>query len=784
MRVIAGVLKNIQAGYWENLNTNVPSGAASDATNVDFPSGGGVRKRAGFKVVRDSTVFNVGANVQPVYASGLGYLTIGKMGGEYRGPILLDGVDNSFMGNATLPEPRQLLPVGQDVLMLAKSETLRVTGSQRNVGEVGFIEVLAGSANTTYTAVVQGTFGRVSASHTTPPAYNAGLNLSIDNVPIYSNEQTVERGLTRTGKAGWIPAKEGPQYLTRYDLPNQATLNQFVNASGSKGQIFLAGTGWQPGQHLDNSAIAGSTQWNASWGSSYPNMWHPLILASGSVPQHDWIEWDYRYVRKHLNPEYQARISEATFNYQKAQTEYQLRVAEQTTRSYIAQRLAAQIPGARVFGAIIEVPGATSIAVSDGASGADLRATLKEVSAVTNLPGKATDGTVMLVAGVPFEFTGGIWKERPGGTLSFSQTGLRWLIAKRPPGSAPKANGLDWVAPKAGSWDELSRMVGEHTPVYADIFGGRMVLLTSRGAFVSAVGNPLDVAPSSALSPTADDGYFLELGSGTDPVKAGLLWGSQLLAITSRRAFLVGLGSRDQTSITQLDMEGVGRANVFLARTSRGPVMLAQEGLGTPIRLRLLQPSPEGGRLVSVPLCPQFDEKKVRNVVLYMTSSASGDDLCIWHGAGHARLIDLRGEFPVIRDYKELPDTGWCGYVGDDLWLLYDKFCKQADGEARDFFGPIKATIEFHTPPQSGVYMPDNRHTTKAWTAWLQDGEMTLSAAGFSRTYNQPGEYHSLPIHLPGEHRLRVTSGAAPMYIREVQYKLVSRNGKTPSSWS
>lgn len=783
MRVIAGKLQNVQAGLWDNLNTQVPAGAAAYLDNVDFPTTGGFKKRAGFKLVRDSTVFHTGANVQPVYAAGLGYMTVGNMAGEYRGPVLLEGGNNSFMRNPTLPEPRQLLPVGNDVLLLAKNENLRVDGFQRTVTDVGFVEVLAGSANTTYTILAQGPFGRISAAYTTPPAYNANLNLSLNNVPIYSNEQTEERGLTRTGKTGWIPAKEGAQYLTRYDLPNQATLNQFINASGSNGQIFLAGPSWQPGQRLDNSAIAGSTQWSAAWGPSYPNMWHPLVLASGSVHQHDWIEWDYRYTRRHLNPEYQARIGEATFNYQKAQTEYQLQVAEQTTRSYIAQRLAAQIPGARVFGAIIEIPGATGLTTSDGASGSDLRATLKEVSAVSSLPGKATDGTVLTVAGVPFEYVGGIWKERPGGSIAFSNTGLSWLIAGRRPGTAPRANGLDWVTPKAGSWDELSRMVGEHTPVYADIFGGRMVLLTSRGAFVSAVGNPLDVTPGSALNPTADDGYFLELGSTLDPVKAGLLWGSQLLAITSRRAFLVGLGSRDQTSITQLDMEGVGRANVFLARTSRGPVMLAQEGSGAPIKLRLLQPSPEGGRLVSTPLCPQFDEKRGRNGVRHMTASASGDDLCIWHGSGHARLIDLRGEYPTIRDYRGLPASGWCGYVGDDLWVLYERFCKQVDGEPKDYFGDIKASIEFHAPPQSDTYMPDSRHITKSFTAWLQEGAMTLSSAGFSRTYNQPHAYHSLPLHMPGEHRLTVSSDEDPMYVREVQYTLVARNGKTPSSW-
>lgn len=784
MRVIAGGLKNLQAGLWENLNTNVPAGAASETTNVDFPSGGGFKKRAGFKVVRDSTLFHTGANVQPVYAAGLGFLTVAQQGSEYRGPLLLEGGNNAFIANPTIPEPIQLLPVGKDVLSLAKDVPLTVTGSQKAIANVGFVEVLAGAANTTYTARVTGPFGTVTATYTTPPAYNANLNLSLDNVPVYSGEVSVERGLTRTGTAGWVPAKEDPRYLTRYDLPNQATLTQFVNASGSNGQVFLAGPAWQPGQALDPSAIGGSTRWDASWGAGYPNMWHPLIRADGPLRNYNWIEWDYRYNRRILNPEYSARISEATFNYQKAQTEYQLRVAEQTTRSHIAYRLAQHIPGAVVYGAVIEVPGATSITVSDGASGADLRATLKEVTAVSNLPGKASEGTTLLVAGVPFEYRGGIWKEQPGGNLIFASPGLYWLVAKKNPAFTPRANGLDWVTPKAGSWDELSRMVGTHTLVYADIFGGRMVLLTSRGAFVSAVGSPFDVAPSSALSPQADDGYYLELGSDTDPVKAGLLWGSQLLAITSRRAFLVGLGSRDQTSITQLDMEGVGRAKVFLARTSRGPVMLAQDGLGTPIRLRLLQPSPEGGRLVSVPLCPQFDEKRVRNVVVHMTSSASGDDLCIWHGAGHARLINLSGEFPTIRDYKDLPYPGWCGYVGDDLWVLYDKFCKQVDGEPKDYWGEIKASIEFHTPPQSETYMPDSRHTLKAWTAWLQSGEMTLSSAGYSRTFTQPGEYHSLPIHLRGEHRIRITSGAAPMYVREVGYKVVSRNGKTPSSWS
>ena len=783
MRVISGVLKNIQAGYWENLNTNVPSGAAADTSNVDFPSGGGVKKRAGFKVVRDSTIFHIGANVQPVYAKGLGYLTVGHQGSEYRGPMMLEGGDNSFIGNAVLPEPIQLLPVGDDVLMLAKG-SMTVAGADTTVPNIGFIEVLAGAANTTYTAVVKGPFGQVTARYTTPPAYNSNLNLNLNNVPVYSGESVVERGLTRTGPTGWVQAKEDPRYLTRYDLPNQATVNQFVNASGSRGQVFLAGPTWRPGQDLNPSAIGGSTEWNASWGPNYPNMWHPLIRADGPLKDYDWIEWDYRYTRKILNPEYSARISEATFNYQKAQTEYQLQVAEQTTRSHIAMRLAQHIPGAVVHGAIIEILGATSITVSDGASGSDLRPILREVSSVSDLPGKATEGTLMLVAGVPFKHQAGIWKEQPGGNLVFAAPCLYWLKAKRQPQLTPKANGKDWVTPKAGSWYELSRMRGEHTMVYADIFGGRMVLLTSKGAFVSAIGSPFDVTPSSAINPTADDGYYLELGSDTDPVKAGILWGSQLLAITARRAFLVGLGSRDQTSITQLDMEGVGRANVFLARTSRGPVMLAQEGLGAPIRLRLLQPSPEGGRLVSVPLCPQFDEKKARNVVKHMTSSASGDDLCIWHGAGHARLIDLRGEFPVIRDYKNLPEEGWCGYVGDDLWLLYDKFCKQDPEALRDYFGDIKATIEFHTPPQSGTYMPDSRHTTKSWTVWLQEGEMTLSSAGFARTFNQPGEYASLPIHLRGEHRIRVTSTAAPLYIREVQYSLVTRNGKTPSSWS
>ena len=804
MRSVNAEFKDIRAGLWEALNSNCPSGAAAEADNVDFPSEGGVRSRAGFKTLNSVTSGKPDFMGPVRYSNGEFALRINDGSGHtsYQGWMSQDAL--SPTGSVTPLGAFAALPLEDDIIFAHKGP-LRFSGARQEASKVAFFEVEATAASTEYTVDA----GVIQAKYTSVSTVDPSIKLDLSGVETVSGTFTQTQLIIRTNTTSWVEDEEFPDYLTTHSLPFQKYLYVLNNANtvdGLGGNLHLMGPLWNP---KDNDPVIPENGLGGAGAASGDGKgtWRPLIRKDGTLKGRI-IEMEYHYNAYPPNPLYNQEVQKLQAEYNRKLAEHTQKVALETTRVYIANQIASELRAAallagkpisdiQVLGTVVRVEGATAALAQNTGSGNLVRATFQTTDSVGNLPPRALEGDKVFVDKVLFTFRSGVWVESPAVDVSFSNEAL----------SRGKADGylksgdatvFDIRPPKAGVYDYLKDIIGDHTPVALDSRGGRLVLTTDRGVFVSAVGAPLDFFPASSLTTNPSDGFFLNVVTSTyDRIRASLLVEDRLLLATNRRCYLVRLGSASETVLSRPEVQGPGQdASVFLVSTVMGPLMVTQDQTRGLMKFSLFQASPEGTRYTSLPFVQQMLSDRERTYrATAVTSNTRGTSVCVGFDNGTCWLIDI-SETPRVRTYSGL-GTGWIGYVEDTLTTLtaYDngtyRMRVQMEGTTLDMPGSVipRARITFHAPPEWRSYAPDSRYTFKQAAVWVNHGPVTLTVGGVTRSFDGKDYNANLPTHLHGERQVTVsTSDAAkhtsgPWHIKAAQYTLLVRNGKTPASW-
>lgn len=804
MRSVNAEFKDIRAGLWESLNSNCPSGAAAEADNVDFPAEGGVRSRAGFETLNLVTTGTPDFMGPVRYSNGDFALRVGS-NGEYTS---LQGwmSKNSLTptGSVTGRGAFAALPLEDDIIFAHKGP-LRFSGAREEASKVAYFEVEATAASTEYEVDA----GVIKATYKSVATIDPSIKLDLSGVETTSGTFTQTQLVIRTDTRSWVEDEEYKDYLTTHSLPFQTyvyVLNNANTVDGLAGNLHLMGPLWNP---KDNSPAIPENGLGGAGRSSGDGKgtWRPLIRKDGTLRDRV-IEMEYHYNAYPPNPLYNLEVQKLQAEYNRKLAEHTQKVALETTRVYIANQIALGLKAAAlvagkpvsdisVLGTVVRVAGATAAVAQDTGAGNLVRATFQTTDSVGNLPPRANEGDKVFVDKVLFTFKSGVWVESPAVDVSFSNEAL----------SRGKANGylkagdatvFDIRPPKAGVYDYLKDIIGDHTPVALDSRGGRLVLTTDRGVFVSAIGAPLDFFPSSSLTTNPSDGFFLNVVTSTyDRIRASLLVEDRLLLATNRRCYLVRLGSASDTVLSRLEVQGPGQdSSVFLVSTVLGPLMVTQDEARGFMKFSLFQASPEGTRYTSIPYVQQMLSDKERTYrATAVTSNTRGTSVCVGFNNGTCWLIDI-SETPRVRTYSGR-GTGWIGYVEDTLTSITTfnnstyQVKAQREGTSVDMpeSGIPQARITFHAPPEWRSYAPDSRYTFKQAAAWVNYGPITLAAGGVVRSFDGKDYNANIPVHLHGERQVTVATSdgtrhtSGPWHIKAVQYTLLVRNGKTPASW-
>lgn len=786
MRVVNAEYKDIQAGVWENLNSNVPSGAARIADNVDFPEAGGVKTRYGFRTGGRFT-----NNLRPLtpIRSGNGKF-VSQTRDDQWGATCYSGVlepaPQALGGNHALAVGG--MPVADKTLMLG-IEKLSFAGTEVKTSTAAFFEVESVGPGTTYTI----NWGGGTASWTSQATYDPSIKLDISGISPVSGAATEQRKVIRLNTSYWKEDKEFPDYLTTDSIPSQSYIRVLTNANtvdGKPGGVHLMGPLWNPTDNnpmMPEDGLGGAGNATGDGNAT----WRPLIRKDGTLKDRI-IEFDYGFNEFLPNPLYNLELQKKQNKYNEELAAHTAAVAKETSRSYVATKLKEAVEAAggtvELFGTVVRVEGATQATASDDGPGNHLRATFNETTSAGYLPPKAKSGDTLMVNSVPFRFNGSAWKEIAGGDITVTNKALFFAEdSDFIPASSDPA-GLEIKIPTAGTWDTLKGVIGEHRPVMVDSRAGRLVLVTTRGVFVSGVGRPLDFFPSSAVDVNPADGFYLDVTtSNYDMVRAGLLTEDRLLLVTNRRCYLIRVGSVTDTVVSRLEVQGPGEGSeVWLVSTVLGPLLVTQ-GNDRRVSVHLFSPSTEGTRYTTVPYLQQMSKDAQREDIIGVTVNTGGTKVCVAFGK-YSWLIDI-AEQPRVRTYSGIGNK-WMGYVEDDLVAFQDNisYVQSPLKDQDDDMPSIQASITFHAPPEWRAYAPDTRYTFKQFGVWVQSGPFTLTVGKQAKSFKDGAAYYcNLPVHMFSEREPTVSTNPSyaskPWHIKTAAYSLVVRNGKTPAGW-
>ena len=787
MRIVNAEFKNPQAGIWDTLNSACPSGAAVDAVNVEFPEAGGVRKRGGFeKFSGPAAGRNIPAAVPFWTKDGQIYLP----NDDYtnfrpQAPWGTSKVPGYLVGSVFPYKDRYRA-------LHPRSFTVRV--QEPPYRDVGFLEVEASAPGTTYTIQYTNHAGQEFTTTLTLPDNNDPRypKLNLENIPLYIGAGKLDRVVTAIPADAWEQDPEFPELMTTRSLFQQTEIRNLHETSPKGGgpdphkrgptEYTRAMQHAKTGQQLKSYEIAGLDN-NFPGGETWP-AWRPVVAKDGDI----WKfahEFDYEYLKRELNPNYNAEVQKANNKYQEDMAKWQITLANETSRTRVAALLGQKIladSGGTVLtdlkGIVLRVGGITKITATDSASGTHLRANLKDFNSISDLPPSAAPGDTARVAGVRFEFTDGIWKEAPSALVTIPDTA--WSTDYE---EAGWPGFVDSLKKSKGTLEYFRRFEGTHYPLTGGLLGSRTVVVTTRGILVSAVGDPDDFWPSSAVSPRPDDGYYINIAEGADEIRAALIQETGVVVVTRTQAFVIRLGAASEVVITKVNMGEVRDNRVLLARSAIGTLVILQD-VQTRTQVLRIVPSPEGGRYTTEPVFQQWSKEKPRESLYRATADVRGTRVFV-HGAAEGWMLYC-GESPAVTRFTG-DFSKWAGFIQDDLYVyrrLSDGWWimrMRTDGSPTD--ETVEASITFHPPPQWRSYAPDGRYTLKQAACWQQEGSTEISCRSLKRTFKE-GYPAALPIHQPGEWEVTFKSKSDRWWVKAFQYTLVTRNGKTPGGWN
>lgn len=837
MRNVAGEFKNIQAGEWVNSPAGIPSGAAARAINVDFPSTGGVRTRRAFEFdLRDGYWGGAPDEILPIKdAKGRWYTRPGD--------IVTTDASRVAQGGPFLPSSSMIL-LGDDILHTHAGGGFSLTPVEHPGVPSGitYIEVASGMAGVTYKVTAKGK----TAQWTTPSATSAGSEvgltvpeLDLTSIEKYSGAQTRREHNGTYARNLWEPDPEfGPEYLSigarwnrdgsRFTPKGSMTFQSTISEVGDMSPLGGGHTLIKlheiqrnpPPEWTDRNApypVRGNqlTEWGFANGDEASNSWRPIIHKDSPLRNRDlWAR--YTYVARELSPAYNTEVQAANIRYQKALAAYQTEVVKRTSASHIATQLGSQlvhmgiVGHVQIKGSTIIVAGLTELSVSDTGPGNLLRLAPRKVASLADLPSRALNNDVLEVGGVPFQYSeaSNTWKEVPAYNLQYSGYGLSWS-EWRPDGTGPYHKHVtagtgdhDIRMPQAGTRAFLDSVKGTHRPIQSFLWGARHIMVTTRGVWVSAVGAPLDFFPSTATAFQEDDGYYVPvtLQGSSEMVQAACLWGDFVVLATTQAIWRIGLGTGQQvTRYRVADVPCPHKA--WLATTLMG-VLLFHQDAAHDIRVSLLTASPEGNKVVPVPVLEHWKPDTPLRPIRFVTVHPNMRDLCVcMRSAGDlqtapAYMITM-GESPSVRQYTHIGMDPRMGYHADSLIMVARvsdrtyRMLKQGTSNQRDTGlsdpNPIKAELSLYPPPEFRVYAPDGRYVYRTFTVYPLRGDLTLEVANWSKAYQLRShnlqQTFSLNVGIPNSSALSTVKGDAPWEIKAAQYTVLTRNGKTPGGW-
>lgn len=813
MRVVNAEFKNIQSGVWETLNTNCPSGAAVVAHDVEFPSIGGVRNRNGSTGYHLSTAGMADrlTPVQPLpqmeavaveQSPNFGSLGVRYLG-ESSGPI----------GPTERSAPIQYVAHKDDIKVLTNTPTT-FSGAEVKPSSVAFLEVEATSPGTTYEVIINvGGQNQIGGVYTLLDNNSEDYpRLSLDGIAMYLGEGTRDFMKVTLPAATWEPDPEFPdELLSTRQLPYQDSIIDFKQSS-PKGpnsidpallkQDFFNQTTQRSGtRKLRDNEISGLGGGGAI---GWPE-WRPVITKNSLVKNAP-HEFEYDYLRRDLNPAYNAEVTRRNVDYQEALARWQVRLATETSRTWLATHLAAALRSdarnrgfhnvsVQVIGSTIRVEPAFSVdRYEDNASGTHIRYSVHEVRSVSALPPRALDGDIIYVDKVPFRYTASssTWREIPAVDISVSIPSGN--AAWRSIYSLASNEEFVKLSDVFGTSEELSKVIGTHRWIYGASRGERFIAVSQRGVFVGPASGDFGFWAKSAVSTSDADGYYLNLGGSEDEIKAAISTDFGMVVVTVNSVYSIRLGSPSQVNVQKTSLTGAGTDTIRLASTNMGILMLRYTTRNT-VSFSMLTPSPEGNRLNASPYLQQISQDIARNGPVYMTSKADGTEVFVsWADVGWRIRM---GEYGILTTTSVFCGH-WAGFVGDLLHAFKVSYTgispgyggvvwvKETPGKISDYDGSYPTpTITFHPAPQWRSYAPDGRYTLKQVASWGEVGKTRITWKGRSMVFDNsyPG---AMPIHQIGEHRVTFSSAdpSKQWWVKAFQYTIVARNGKTPGAWT
>lgn len=820
MRAVSGEFKDIQAGIWEVLNSNCPSGAAVDAYNVDFPSQGGVRRRRSFDQLASYPGQEGGAGSCFALPWEKGWIAFKRTSDTTEAPMWGPGVSFSR------PLVSHANTVGSGTLLLHQGGLLTFAkGATQQVKDKAYVTVLAGAAETTYRIDVGTRWVTYYAPQTTDPnanGYYERPKLDLSSLNLYSGTSVSREFSTNLPGSMWFRDEEYPHLITCWGVKSGRGGFQFREWLTGLQRVSMDGTSLSLVGGYEGNPNPTNPSAYALWGIGSASgdgkgTWRPVIpysddpnspcqkLLTGRGGRG--VALYFTYNERQLNPSYNLQLQEANHRYQEQLLQWQTEVQKRTQPSYIVQQLVEALRGINVPARILDgatntlvIEGQNPVTATDSGTGTAMRAVVLKQAKLADLPARAEDGDLAVVDGLTFRYNRNTasWKEAAPYQMEVSNTAMSWF-------GGTSMIGLDsqglWALkrPSAGTEESLADVLGGHIPVWASEHLGRMVFVSHRGVFVSAVGAPLDFFPSSLLTKREDDGYYIPVSnSPATAIVDACIFGGDVYLLTKDSLYRVGIQGSGNTYKHKIASWGCEYGRIVA--TNMG-VMVFDVGEGT-FSTYLLEPSPEGNKVTPVPYLLQLDPRKPRGFQrsrsgFRVSVGNGGASLCIWmgpgrEGTGEAFLVDL-GQVPRVRRYKSnygvymaYCEKGLVNWIfRPDTKALYVHLYPRGEAEARGDAG--EAWVVFHVPPEFRTYAPDGRYTFKQFTVYPERGNVQVSVAGYHTSQTVPPDtvYRNpltLNLGLREGHPCKV-AGEGDWWIKAAQYTVLVRNGKTPSGW-
>lgn len=820
MRAVSGEFKDVQAGIWEVLNSNCPSGAAVDAYNVDFPSQGGVRRRRSFSILKDFPGQRGGAGSCFALPWENNWIAFRRTSATTEAPAWGNGASFSR------PLVFHGATIGQGTLLLHQDGLLTLDkGAAVIPKDKVYVTVLSGAAETQYRLDVGTSWAEYYAPQTTDPnapGYYERPKLDLSSLNLYSGTSVSREFSLNIPGSAWFRDEEYPHLITCWGVKSGRGGFQFREWLTSLQRVSMDGTPLSMIGGYEGNPNPPNPSAYALWGIGSASgdgkgTWRPVIpysndpnspcqkLLTGRGGRG--VALYFAYNERQLNPNYNMQLQEANYRYQEQLLQWQTEVQKRTQPSYIAQQLVEKLRAINVTARLLDgasntliIEGQNPVTATDSGAGTALRIISLKSAKLADLPARAEDGDLALVDGLTFKYhrSSASWKEAAPYEMTFTNTSMSWYGGKTMI-TAGDTGLWTFKKPTAGTEESLADALGGHIPVWASEHLSRLIFVTHRGVFVSAVGAPLDFFPSSLLTKREDDGYYIPVSnSSATSIVDACIYSGDVYLLTRDSLYRVGIQGSGNTHKAKIASWGCEYGRIV--PTSMG-VMVFDVGEGT-FSTYLLQPSPEGNKVTPVPYLLQLDPRKQRGfersrMGFRVTVGEGGAALCIWigkgrDGEGEALLVDL-GQTPRVRRYRshngrhmaycERGLINWV-YNSDKESLEVYMYPR---GEAPAIGGATDAHIVFHTPPEFRTYAPDGRYTFKQFTVYPESGTVGISVAGYHAQQTVPADtvYRnplSLNLGLREGYPCRV-AGSGDWWIKAAQYTVLVRNGKTPSGW-